>query len=194
MLPHMHPHLHRQQHLPLLPRFLQVTARKQYRTGTSSGRQVCVYPKSYIHTDVAGVFCRTDNNVSARKWNGNLYFDSACREYEGAQNCILLSQQRVKILCGCPLPNRIGNTTEFRVLEWAQAVSRISCPNWFGRFVTWDFCLIFSRLHCVFCVIFYRILVFHTDNLVLLHACFKIFIITQCIPSQDGDGFDSCIF
>ncbi len=106
------------------------------------------------------------------------YFDPACWEYEGVQDKIVVNYPRNELKLVWRLPflltwNR--NTTEFGVLlgfkqvnDWLRCnectLHKASCcssehkqfrgflaPNSFGRFFTLNFCLILSRLHCIFC-------------------------------------------
>ncbi len=66
---------------------------------------------------------------------GNIHFDPACWEN-------LLYQKRVKNLVRFTLYQGLLQ------LGKAQAVRGFLSPISFGRFFTWDFCLIFSQLHC----------------------------------------------
>ncbi len=76
-------------------------------------------------------------------------FDPACWEYEGAQAKIVVYYPRneLKILWKLPFtfikaPCCSNEHKQYR---------GFLAPNSFGRFFTLNFCLILSRLHCIFC-------------------------------------------
>ncbi len=83
------------------------------------------------------------------------------------QSCSLLSQKRVKNLVNnCPLPHLL-------LLEWAYAVSRIYSTENSWQIFTFDFRLIFSCLHCIFCQ---DILSYHNITNLPIDTFFHIFL------------------